>query len=1062
FQQAHPDVRVLLDRGRYLAVQLSGDEARKIGTHLEPCFVIRPLRENTVIFDQPAPAAARSAPVAWVQDLVASVSHAHYRAAVEHLVSLPTRYSTSDHYAAAAKWCRTRLEVMGYDARLQTITVGNLNSHNVIADKPGSGPGTRKLVLLVAHLDSINIAGGPAAAAPGADDNGSGCAAVLAIARSLKDHRAVHDLRFILFGGEEQGLHGSSQYVAGLDAAERGRIQAVVNMDMVGSLNTLVPTVLLEGDAVSRDVIQQLADAAATYTSLNVQTSLNPFASDHVPFIEAGLPAVLTIEGADGANGNIHSANDLLDHLDDELTLETIRMNLGFMAAALGRQGDRTMTDCQQPSDPAITQFSGRFSHNGGAGRGRRLSAREVLEQPRAAVRDNPIYDLNQPIYRPETARRRDEDSASLTLHIDIDGIDPLAVVSGTVAVGDEPPRHFIGRVTDNTVSSEGRRLVVQDMRLNWPGSGDTIQRVEIDLVGPTSQPQARVNFIAAGQQFGPFEADRESPFFRDVEFEIDREDGAVEVEPFNTLTHPDRPADLVEEDLTLENTFAKSGIRVRRSSQGNVIATSEAGPNNRWNELELHDAMDSHWSAFANRPQWKMWIFIAELADSDGLGGIMFDGNIDEPGGVDRQGTALFTKAPFFHSVNGAYIRANPPEAEAVERELFFNLIHESGHAFNLAHSFQKTLGAPWHAPNWSPMQSDSQALSWMNYPDSASPGLNATWFYERFRFRFDDSENLFLRHAPERFVQMGDEDWFENHGRVSRGSLDPRLQLTVRGRKAMMELGEPVVVELKLKNISDEPIPVHTNLAASDGYVELAVTNPKGERRPFVPFAHTRVRISRILLESGEAIYEPVKLILGQFGCPFKQPGPYRIEASYTNIDGGTAAAIMQLWVKPPAHYDDWPTIAEFFNARVGRVLEVGGSRVMQDVNDRLEWIGARLDTRHPTQHHLAKVFSAPLVKPFKLLTGESDRIALLDPDPERVQRTLQPVVDDTATAADSIGHIEFRRVVDAYTECALQTRKRAAARKAQESLVGVFKERRVVKSVIESIERRIGELK
>ena len=1061
FQQAHPHVRVLLDAGRYLAVEISDTQADGLGTHTEPCFVIRPLPDNSVIFHRrSAVPVAHAAPVSWVRRLVASADALYYRAAVEHLVSFPTRHSTSDFYRDAAAWCCTQLQELGYDARLESISVGDLRSHNVIANKPGGGAGQRELVLLVAHLDSINLAGGPSAVAPGADDNASGCAAVLAIANALKEHHAVNDLRLVLFGGEEQGLHGSRQYVTQLAASERDRIRAVVNMDMIASLNTADPTVLLEGGAESRVVIERLAAASLTYTSLNVQTSLHPFASDHVPFIDAGLPAVLTIEGTDNANGNIHSENDLLDYLDDHLSMEIVRMNLGFTATELGTQGDRPVT-LQESSQPTAGQLSGRFSYGSGAGRGRGMSAREFLGQTPVAMSNDPIYDLQEPIYRPEPISYN-EDHVRFTLHIDIDGIDPLQVVSGTVAVAHHPERHFIGRVTENTVSSQGRDLLVQDLSLYWPGSGETIESLKVSLVGMPLLPQALVTFVAPLRSWGPFTADRESPFFRDVEFEVDREDGAVIVEPFNSLTHPDRPASLPEEELTLETTFAKAGLRVTRSSQGNVISTSEAGENNRWSEIELHDAMDMHWSAFANRPQWKMWIFLAELADSDDLGGIMFDGDIDEPGGVDRQGTALFTKAPFFHSVNGDYIKANPPAPEAVKRELFFNLIHESGHAFNLAHSFQKALGTPWQAPHWSPIQSTHKALSWMNYPDLASPGLNATWFYDRFSFRFDDGEHLFLRHAPERFVQMGASDWLDNHGRVSRGSLDRRLQLTIRHRKTMIELGEPVIVELKLKNISDELVQVHRNLAASDGYVEFAVTNPKGERRPFVPFSQTRMRVLSGLLKPGQAVYESVKLTIGRLGCPFKLPGPYRIEASYTNRNGGTAAAIKQLWVNPPASFNDWPTLKEFFNARVGRVLEVGGSRVMEDVNDRLRWIRKRLGAQHPSQHHLAKVISTPLAKPFKLFGDKADSVHLADPDPERVRLVLEPVVKGDEGAADSLGHIEFHRVVDTYTECAVHTRKISAAREAQEKLKCLFEKRRVIRRVVKSIDRKIKELK
>jgi Zn-dependent M28 family amino/carboxypeptidase len=75
-----------------------------------------------------------------------------------------------------------------------------------------------------------------------------------------------------------------------------------------------------------------LKEAAATYTRLSVETSLNPFASDHVPFINKGIPAVLTIEGADNTNSRVHSSNDTIDHLKFDLALEILRMNVAFVA----------------------------------------------------------------------------------------------------------------------------------------------------------------------------------------------------------------------------------------------------------------------------------------------------------------------------------------------------------------------------------------------------------------------------------------------------------------------------------------------------------------------------------------------------------------------------------------------------------------------------------------------------------------------------------------------------------------------------------------------------------
>ena len=979
FQIENPDVPVVFDKGRYLVVAIEPERAHTLSEENKTCYTVRPLEKYSVVFNVREAAAERRAPVAWIQQVVNSVSRTNFEADLTHLASYPTRHSTSTYFTHAAIWARCQLDAMGYTTQTESIAVGSGTSQNVIAEKPGKGSAPRGLVLVTAHLDSINISGGPSAGAPGADDNGSGAAGLLEIARRLKDHPPTHDLRFILFGGEEQGLIGSNDYVSRLSASDRTRIRAVVNMDMIGTLNTALPTVLLEGAAVSQSVIDSLAEAAGTYTALTVQTSLSPFASDHVPFINAGLPAVLTIEGADGANGNIHTAGDTLDHINYDLALEILRMNTAYTASAVGKHGGLTMFDFEnakllenlatiKPEEwikILRVHYSGRYNYNGGASTREARKASEARSGHNPVVLNNPVYNLDQPIYIEHPIPRELLTQLRFTLHIDIDGTNPLNVVSGTVAQGlplvSNAP-HFIGRVTSNsTPTGGGRNLIVEDFSFQWPGTSHTINRLEIHLTGGTLVPAAEVTFIAtgAGNSYGPYRVEQESCYFHDVEVDVDREDAAVDITSYNTHMHPDRPADLPPENLTLESAFAKAGIRITRSSgSGTVIDTTEAGGNSRWNYQELHESMSLHWDAYANIPQWKMWIFQAELADSDTLGGVMFDGDINEPGGVDRQGTAVFTRSPFFHTAGGAYPQANPPAAQAAERELFFDLIHETGHAFNLAHSFQKqSVFDPgeqaWPAPSWMPLVTDPQALSWMNYPDEASPGsgLNATWFYNQFRFRFDDNELLFMRHAPASFVQMGNSAWFHNHGRVARESLDRRLKLTLHHAKGVVEMGEPVFIELHLTNLSNQPVMVHRNMDPHDGFVEIAVTNPRGERWPFIPIDHTRVQILRHVFEPGESIYQPVNMVMGRFGFPFKDPGFYRIEASYTNIDGTTAAAVMQLYVKPAASAEDMRTISELFNARIGRALYVGGTRVMEDVNEKLDWVRNRLGERHPT---------------------------------------------------------------------------------------------------------------
>lgn len=337
FQQEHTEVPVLVDKGRYLVVDLDPAEAGRLTEPSErhlPCFGVRPLPADTVVFEQRPPVPVPTLAVAGPR--VAAVSRDAFAADLRTLAGFRTRHSTSTEFRTVLDWADGVLSALGFGTRVQTVALPGGSTQNLIAERPGRG-GDGRAVLVTAHLDSINVRDGAEAPAPGVDDNGSGAAGVLAIARALQDHPGARDLRLILFGGEEQGLYGSRHYVADLAQEARDRIHSVLNMDMIASRNTPSPTVLLEGAAVSQLVLEELAAAAQAHTGLTVQTSLLPFNSDHVPFIDSGMPAVLTIEGADGANDRIHTAGDTLEHLDLDLALEIQRMNVAYLVQALGQ-----------------------------------------------------------------------------------------------------------------------------------------------------------------------------------------------------------------------------------------------------------------------------------------------------------------------------------------------------------------------------------------------------------------------------------------------------------------------------------------------------------------------------------------------------------------------------------------------------------------------------------------------------------------------------------------------------------------------------------------------------
>ena len=340
FEQAHPDVTVVRRRGRFALVEIAPDHPALERRTDEPCYALYRVEPGAEVFRDLRLQDVRVSPDPAVQAIVERPSMATFGATLGELVALHTRLSPSDFYASAARSCRERLEALGYAATIESFPVAGGEFANVIT--AAADPAVPAAMMVVGHLDSVNHADGPEAVAPGADDNGSGSAGVIAMAEALQPLRERIPLRFALFGGEEQGLHGSRHLVAGLSDAERAALRAVINMDMIANLNAqsdgtpVAPGVLLEGGEVSRQVIEGLAVQAATYTDLAVQTSFNPFASDHLPFIEAGLPGVLTIEGADHANDRIHTAADTLDRIDFSLAHQILRMNTAYVASLAG------------------------------------------------------------------------------------------------------------------------------------------------------------------------------------------------------------------------------------------------------------------------------------------------------------------------------------------------------------------------------------------------------------------------------------------------------------------------------------------------------------------------------------------------------------------------------------------------------------------------------------------------------------------------------------------------------------------------------------------------------
>ncbi|KHL17789.1 UNVERIFIED_CONTAM: peptidase M28 family protein [Mumia flava] len=240
------------------------------------------------------------------------------RADVRHLAGrIGPRHATSPAYRRAADWVAQRFTALGYDVSRQRfdvpagdswgVPVDAGRSSNVIADPPRFDPRAPHLVV-GAHLDTVAVA-------PGAEDNASGVASVLEIARVAATNGTRLPVRFVAFGAEEprgpgDDLHhfGSQHLVATLGPAQREAVRGMASLDRVGVRGPDVPICDAgQGPARVRRALVERAGGVPTSTC-------EDRASDHWSYAKAGIAAARI--GSIPYAG-YHSAGDVPRVVDD-------------------------------------------------------------------------------------------------------------------------------------------------------------------------------------------------------------------------------------------------------------------------------------------------------------------------------------------------------------------------------------------------------------------------------------------------------------------------------------------------------------------------------------------------------------------------------------------------------------------------------------------------------------------------------------------------------------------------------------------------------------------------
>jgi hypothetical protein len=304
-------------------------------------------------------ATTASAPVRRAPVYAAPVSAESVEA---QILALPTeRVATlertrSPGLEAAERDLVRRLAGYGYSPRLEPIpwpdeaTPAGWN--NIIVEIPGN-TNPDEVLIVCAHFDAVR-------GSPGADDNASGVAGVMEIARRLSSPafaaQTKRTVRFALFNVEEEGLDGSFEHarLAELRAGEE-RIVGVINLEMIGyftdapnSQRSPIPRIpgVFEPPTVGDTITLVANQASSAFArelnelmragSPSLKTFLVDFIpgngdavpdtqrSDHAPFWFIGVPAVMVTDTSNFRNPHYHQPSDTIETLDLPRTAQVV------------------------------------------------------------------------------------------------------------------------------------------------------------------------------------------------------------------------------------------------------------------------------------------------------------------------------------------------------------------------------------------------------------------------------------------------------------------------------------------------------------------------------------------------------------------------------------------------------------------------------------------------------------------------------------------------------------------------------------------------------------------
>ncbi len=322
--------------------------------------------------------------------LLHQIDPARMRATVEKLASWHDRNTNNPTLTEAAEWIAgeyrkipgMQVEIMHYPAVKGQRIKQDKDVVQVVATLPGA---TERRVVIGGHFDTINMTAGPEGQwtlpSPGANDDGSGTALALELARVMAQGKWNQTMIFVAFSGEEQGLLGSTA-LAKRAKAENWKIEAVLSNDMIGTsrinngqgdphhvrlFSEEVPPGARTADG--QPVLRHNSRELARFIEWTTRDKVKGFnvklvfradrfgrGGDHTPFNREGFTAVRFVDPYEEYTHQ-HTEKDLPQYMDWNQLANSARMNLlAAMSLANATEGPTDVRiDRAQGHDTTVT-----------------------------------------------------------------------------------------------------------------------------------------------------------------------------------------------------------------------------------------------------------------------------------------------------------------------------------------------------------------------------------------------------------------------------------------------------------------------------------------------------------------------------------------------------------------------------------------------------------------------------------------------------------------------------------------------------------------------------------